>query len=162
MTYFTNENNSEYDIETTMPIVVGMQPFAEIWHRPLAYRLRDRINDWQETFCDEQVITPVVLTDVWVLNHPAYETIPALAVGGPRHNALTAFLTEHLPVIAAHEDQYLLQMDENAPTLRACIWGSDPENTQLAVDLFLENYIDDWMRTIMNKKQSTSPLPNNH
>jgi len=156
MSFPIDERGDEYDIDETMPIVVGMQPYAELWHRPLAYRVRDRIEDWQETYCDERVIVPVVLSDVWVLNHRAYETRPAISVGGPRHNALTAFLTEHLPVVAAEDERFLLQMDHESVVARCCLWGGDPTQTQRAVDLFLSDYIDDWMQQLMSERQPES------
>ncbi len=106
----TNDSTGfDYEIDDLLPIVVGVQPHAEIYDRPLAYRLRDQVLSWQETFCDEPVIIPMVLSDVWFLNHQIFETRPAIAVGGPRLNALTALLTDKLQVVAAQEGAYFVQ-----------------------------------------------------
>jgi hypothetical protein len=128
-----------------LPIVVGAHPRAELVDRPLAYRLLDRIEDWQITYCDDRLFQPIVLTDVWVLNHEGLLERPAIAIGNPRYNAACAFLTSRVPVMESEEDEYLVQIETGPPFVRACLWGSNSGNTTRAVDRFLDDHIDDWM-----------------
>jgi len=108
------------------------------------------VREWQELLCDASAVDPLTLTDVWYLNHRAYESRPVISIGEPRHNALTAFLTEGLPVAYVEEDRLLIQVAE-APggVPRACIWGDGPARTERAVDRFLDHFFDDWMHLVL-------------
>ena len=151
-----NDIGYHFEIDALAPVVVGVQPHAEMWHRPLAYRMRDQILHWQETFCDDPVLIPVVISDVWYVNHRAYESRPVISIGEPRVNALTAFLTDKLPVAAAEEEQYLVQIQDSFQVARACLWGNQPNRTQDAVDVFLDRFLDDWMRRVIEVQEATT------
>ncbi len=150
-------DGSEVPLDNLALIVVGIQPTAEQYDRPMAYRLQHQIAEWQQTFCDEPVMIPFVMTDVWYLNHAAFEGRPVITIGHPRHNALTAFLTEKIPVVGVAEDEFLIQVDYEAKPNRVCLWGENAVQCEQAVDQFINAFFDEWMEEII---QHAMPLEN--
>lgn len=132
-------------------IVVGAHLQAEVSDRPLAYRLREQVLRWFDEHVDEGMPTlePIVCTDVWYLNNDDLLREPAIALGRPGLNAASAFLANRLPVAFLIDDTLQVQLDQEFIDQRACIYGADLESTASAVDLFVERYLDAYLRALL-------------
>lgn len=131
-------------------IVVGAHLEAERRDRPLAYRLREHVLRWNDKQiaddCIDQPLSPLVLTDVWYLNNEPLLSRPTIAVGDPEHNAATAFLASRLPVGFVIDNALQVHIDQEYVDLRACLWGVSTGAIASAVDLFIERYLDSFLR----------------
>ena len=78
-----------------------------------------------------------MVTDVWLVNQELGEFFPAIAVGGPGVNGLTAEIYDDLPVVFTRGQQVFVQMA--AEGKRAALWGMDQAGTREAVDVFVKN-----------------------
>jgi len=141
------------DIEQLF-IVVGADLRAEISDRPLAYRLRDRVIQWQGQLQDHESAEPVtavelasivVCTDLWYLNANELMGQPAISIGEPGMNAATAYLANRLPTAMVAEGRFRVHLDPEFIDAHACIWGVDPRATAEAIDVFAERYLDAFM-----------------
>lgn len=86
------------------------------------------------------------MTDVWALNQESTEFFPAVGVGGPGVNALTAQIYEELPVAFSRDQHAFIQTAVDTGK-RAALWGMDQEGTRDAVEAFgadglLERFLD--------------------
>lgn len=136
-------------------IVVGAELAAEIAHRPLAYRLRERILRWQDRHLedDDTRLVPVVCTDIWHLNQQNLADRPTLSIGSPEINATSAFFASRVPpaftvdgVLAVHADIEFIDQ-------RACAWSMYDHgtgSTASAIDAFVERYLDGYLRSAHN------------
>ena len=130
-------------------IVVGSHLRAEAADRPLAYRLVVEVEQWTERF-EAQLgveIEPMVCTDLWYLNHEELRQRPTICVGGPGVNALSAYLAQHLSEENRNAD-VLLQIDPDYTDLQACIWGKDHDLTAHGLQLFIDRYLDGYLRAV--------------
>ncbi|HRP62813.1 MAG TPA: hypothetical protein PK400_05940 [Phycisphaerales bacterium] len=137
-------------------IVVGAHLRAEARHRPLGYRLRDAVLGWldgQDAADIPVRLQPLVLTDLWYLNHDDLHGQPVIAIGEPEVNAASAYLGARLPAAFVIEDALRVQLDPEFIDLRACMWGAPaspgshaPCSTAAAVDAFMERYLDEFLR----------------
>ncbi|MHC4990644.1 MAG: hypothetical protein ACYTGC_06650 [Planctomycetota bacterium] len=134
----------ELDLERLMLIVVGAHLRAELSDRPLASRLRRAVLDRLDADGLEGPV-PVICTDLWYLNDLALRRRPAVAIGSPDVNAATAYLAHRLPTAFVVEGVMRVHMDREAIDPQACAWGSDPDSTARAVDLFVERYLDEFL-----------------
>lgn len=138
-----------FDLRSTVLVVVGHGILAEENDRPLAYELKQAVN--ARTRGSEGRVA-VVVTDVWLVNQELGEFFPAIAVGGPGVNGLTAEVYDDLPVVYTRDQQVFVQMA--AEGKRAALWGMDQAGTREAVDVFvknglLERFLDlVWRRTV--------------
>jgi hypothetical protein len=130
-------------------VVVGSHLRAEEADRPLAYRLVQEIEEWKETYAAQlgTDILPLVCTDLWYLNHDELRRQPTICVGGPGVNALSAYLAKHLSQ-ENQEADVLLQIDPDFTDLQACIWGRDHALTAHGVQLFVDRYLDGYLRAV--------------
>ena len=138
-------------------IVVGSHLRAEAADRPLAYRLVVEVEQWTERF-EAQLgveIEPMVCTDLWYLNHEELRQRPTICVGGPGVNALSAYLAQHLSEENRHAD-VLLQIDPDYTDLQACIWGKDHELTAHGLQLFIDRYLDGYLRAVATQVEPWS------
>ena len=130
-------------------LVVGADLRAEAADRPLAYRLVREIKAWivrhQEMLRVE--IRPEVCTDLWYLHHDDLRRLPTVCLGGPRVNLLSAYLARHL-LEADRDAEVLLQIDPEFTDLQACLWGADHKLTAHGLDLFIEQYLDGYLRAV--------------
>ena len=62
-------------------------------------------------------------------------------------NALSSYLARHL-VEEDREADVLLQIDPDFTDLQACIWGTDHGLTAHGVELFVERYLDGYLRAV--------------
>jgi len=137
------------DVERLIWIVVGIQLNAELGDRPLAYRVEGEI---KSRLIDRlgkpdpgamPALAPVVISDVYYLNDAAAQARPAISIGGPGVNALSALLTDKLPTPVAIEDTLVVQMDLDFADNRCAVWGMTHLDTVRAVDLFIaKGYLD--------------------
>ena len=124
-----------------MLIVTGSTLRAEEVDRPLAYYLKQRIEQYQEeNEPSGGPLTVRVIADFrWIHDKPL-QTLPTISVGGPGVNALAQGWLEEVPVTLAVDDRYYLQMDPDLDEPRVSIWGMDNPTTQIAVAVFLERF----------------------
>lgn len=134
------------DVKTLLPVVVGARLEAELFDRPLAYRLLAQIHARRATLADAASLRPVVCSDLWYLNDADLQARPAITIGDPDVNAATAFLARRLPTAFVVEGSLRIQLDLEFLDLRACLWGADARATAQCHDLFVERYLDDFLR----------------
>ena len=138
---------SHIDTDTLVLIVVGAHPKAEQADRPIAYAFRQRVAAWLAARFDgsDSPLTPLVVSDVWYLNDNSLRRCPAISIGGPGVNALSAYLGDKLPSAFVVDDQFMVQMDLDLNDLVCCCWGVSTEATAHAVDAFADRYLDEFM-----------------
>jgi hypothetical protein len=153
----------EIDIDRLVCIVVGVQLRAELGDRPLAYRiereLRTRLDAALGKPPDGEPprLSPVVITDVYYLNNEPMHARPAISVGGPAMNALSAMLVDQLPTAVAVENTLVVQMDLEMTDVRCAVWGMDHLDTVRAVDLFIGKYLDTFVRGVLASLDGPEP-----
>ena len=138
-------------------IVTGAHLSAEVYDRPIAYRLRERIlaalgwsnNDSpppnQDGHPPDRVL---VCSDLWYLNRDQLRELPTISVGGPTVNALSAYLGDKLPSAFAIDGVLLVQADWSNETPVACCWGINAQATAKAAEIFVERYMDEWVEAL--------------
>ena len=147
------ENNDEQPIQVTaqmLLIVVGAHLRAEMADRPLAYRLRDRILQWQSDHdvAVNALMLPVVCSDIWFVNQKDLQHHPVISLGGPGVNALSAYFTHKLEAALVQDDKLVIQLDPELVDLRACVWGMDHALTVQAIELFDQRYLENILRAV--------------
>lgn len=139
---------SDIDPDRLICIIVGIQLRAELGDRPLAYRIEQEVRTRLEAALGKPTegepprLAPVVLSDVYYLNSDELQARPAISVGGPGMNALSAMLVDKLPTAVAVENTLVIQMDLDMNDKRCAVWGMDHLETVRAVDLFVSKYLD--------------------
>lgn len=123
-----------FDLRSTVLVVVGHGILAEEEDRPVAYGLRREVN---ARTGGSEGRTAVVVSDIWLVNQELGEFFPAIAVGGPSVNGLTAEIYDDLPVVFTRDRRVFVQMA--AEGKRAALWGIDRAGTREAVDVFVRN-----------------------
>lgn len=133
-----------------MFVVVGAHLRAEVGDRPLAYQIVNTIEQWIEKHAGELAldIQPIVCSDVWYVNHQELHQRPTICIGGPGVNALSAYFSQKLEAAFVRDDQMIIQLDAEFVDLRCCIWGMDHDLTVAAVELFVSEYLDRFMRAV--------------
>jgi hypothetical protein len=133
-------------------IVTGAHLSAEVFDRPIAYRLRERIltllggsNNSLPVAEGAPPDRVVVCSDLWYLNRDQLRELPTVSVGGPTVNALTAYLGDKLPSAFAVDGLFLVQADWTNQTPVACCWGIHAEATATAVETFADRYLEEWI-----------------
>ena len=123
-------------------IVTGSTLRAEEVDRPLAYYLRQRIEQsLAESDLDVGPFRVQVVADFrWIHDEPLQDA-PTISLGGPGVNALAHRWLEEIPVSLAVDEQYYIQMDPDLDEPRASIWGMDNASTQIAVSVFVDRYL---------------------
>ena len=106
-------NVREPDADATVLIVVGAHPEAELYDRPLAYRLREAILAELRHSGEPVELTTLVLTDLWYLNQNPLRSRPTVAIGRPEINAATAWMARRLPTALLVEDAFRIQLEKN-------------------------------------------------
>jgi hypothetical protein len=125
-------------------IVTGAHPAAEAADRPIAYRLRGEvIRRLPDAGPPGDPV--LVCSDLWYLNNENPSRRPTISVGGPRVNALTAYLGGRIPAAFAIDGELVVQMDLDLAEPAVCCWGSDAAATGRAVDIFVGRYLDHYL-----------------
>jgi hypothetical protein len=149
---------SDIDPERLICIVVGVQLRAELGDRPLAYRVEQEVRARLEAALGKPPegepprLAPVVLSDVYYLNNDELQSRPAISVGGPGMNALSAMLVDKLPTAVAIEKTLVIQMDLEMEDKRCAVWGMDHLDTVRAVDLFVTKYLDAFIAGVVEEE----------
>jgi hypothetical protein len=131
-------------------IVTGSTLRAEELDRPLAYYLKQRIEERiaasakggsggkrSPDLSDYQVR---VVADFRWIHDEFLQGLPTICLGGPGVNALSHRWLEEVPISLAFNERYFIQMDPELSELRVSIWGMDNPTTQIAVSVFLERF----------------------
>lgn len=123
-------------------IVTGSTLRAEEVDRPLAYYLKQRVEDYlaAHATAGDPVVVRVVADFRWIHDEPL-QSLPTISVGGPGVNALAHRWLEEVPVSLAVDERYYLQMDPDLDEPRASVWGMDNPTTQLAVSVFIDRFL---------------------
>ena len=116
-------------------VVTGASLRAETMDRPLAYRVKDAVD---ERIADLEDWQCAVISDIWYLNNEAFGDQPTISVGGPGVKALSAYLYERLPSALAIDNVFVIQMDLQHDDHRCAVWGMDHDTTVEAIDTFIE------------------------
>jgi hypothetical protein len=135
------------DPQRSLLIVVGAHLEAELADRPLGYRLRDDVLRWQHRTPEADPLLPVVCTDLWYLNAAELMVRPTIAVGRPEHNAVSAYFANRLPTALVIDESLQVQLDPELVSLQACVWGIDRQATSSGVDLFVQRYLEPFLRS---------------
>jgi len=154
------------DPDRLVLVVVGAHLRAELGDRPLAYRLADRLSNalaehngqaappdpGDDSDADESPAGLIALpcTDIWYLNNEPLQRRPAVSIGGPGVNALSAYLYERLPTALSIDDELVIQLDPAFDQTRAALWGIDSERTSAAVARFEERYLEDFVAAVVD------------
>jgi hypothetical protein len=137
-----------FDVRATVLIVVGYGILSEEEDRPIAYELRDAINQRAD---GEGSRSAVVVTDMWLLNQEMGDLFPAIALGGPGANALAAQIYEDLPVAWNRDQRAFVQMHPDSGK-RAAVWGMDHGATREAVEVFVrEGWLDRFLDLVWHR-----------
>jgi hypothetical protein len=145
----------DIDTDRLVLIVVGVQLRAELGDRPLAYRIEQEVRNRLEAALGRPPegefprLAPVVITDVYYLNNEEIQSRPAISVGGPAMNAVSAMLVDQLPTAVAVENTLVVQMDLEMTDRRCAVWGMDHLDTVRAVDLFVAKYLDVFVKGVL-------------
>ena len=146
----------DVDVDRLIPIVTGVQLNAELGDRPLAYRVEAEAKVILSRLAGSPApdelprLAPVVVSDVFYLNHEPLQARPTISIGGPGMNALSASLVNELPTVVAIEQVLVVQMDLEWHDLRCAVWGMDHLDTVRAVELFLtKGYLETFLRGVV-------------
>ena len=151
-TFTMDEHLPDLELEAELShlvlIVVGAHLRAEEADRPLAQWMEHRVGQWIKQHGDTLNVpmTPRICTDVLYLNNPALHRRPAISIGGPGVNALSAVFAQQLPQARPDEQQIVIQIDPEFTDLRVCIWGTDHKLTQRGLEIFVDRYLDGFLR----------------
>lgn len=144
-------------------IVVGAHLRAELMDRPLAYQVQQAILQWQENHAEHLNvgIQPIVCSDIWYLNQPDFQKRPTICLGGPSVNALSAYFAKQIAAetdapLDDDEPKVLLQIDPEFTELRCCLWGTDHDLTARGVDMFLKNYLDEYLKAVVTQVEPST------
>ena len=61
-------------------------------------------------------------------------------------SSASAMLGSRVPTAFVVEDRFRIQLDPELVDLRACIWGVDAEATAAGVEVFIDRYLDPFLR----------------
>ncbi len=128
--------------ERLLLIVTGSTLRAEERDRPLAYYLKQRIEQQAASATDDfgPIAVRVIADFRWIHDEPL-QRLPTISVGGPGVNALAQRWFEELPIAFAVDERYCLQLEPDLDDPRVSIWGMDNPTTQIAVGVFIERYL---------------------
>jgi hypothetical protein len=151
---YGNDHDADHEQGTRLPepaavIVVGAHLVAELYDRPIAYRLQRAFEKRLiELGGQAGMGTIVVCTDLWYLNQEALRVLPTVTIGGPNNNAATAFWAEKLPTVIAVDGVYVVQLDEGHGIPVAACWGMEARTTLAAVEQFEKKWLDHFLGAI--------------
>ena len=96
------------DVNDTIMIVVGSGLVPEEKDRPLAYRLKSRIDPLGKS----EYQRSVVVSDIWYLENILFQTCSTVIIGGPGVNEASQHFFNSSPLIWTFEDMAFMQLDQ--------------------------------------------------
>lgn len=135
-------------------IVTGSTLRAEEMDRPLGYYLKQRIEaaltgadsgaaaKHDLDLSDYQVR---VIADFRWFHDEFLQGLPTISLGGPGVNALARRWLEEVPISLDYNERYFIQMDPDLSEPRVSIWGMDNPTTQIAVSVFLDRFLPQFL-----------------
>lgn len=132
-----------------LPIVVGVDLQSEATDRGAAYDLCERIEGWLDAHAPQIELLPLVISDVWYMNHGPLRQRPTISIGPPEHNAAAANLFPRLPTALQIDDRLRVQLDVEFIDLRVSLFGSDPQQTAAAVELFQRRHLEPYLAAVV-------------
>lgn len=145
-------------------IVTGSTVDAELADRPVAYALRELVEEALGRAAEEVGTTGgveeseargplvVVCSDVWYLNQAECLGRPTIAVGPPGNNALAAYLGDRLEAVLSVKGQFVVQMDPTLEDLTVSCWGGGADATAAAARAFSERYLGAWTEEVARRQ----------
>ena len=153
----------DIDVNRLLPIVTGVQLNAELGDRPLAYRVEGEVKAHLARLLGKPPagelppLVPVVVSDVFFLNNEALQARPAVSIGGPGVNALSALLVNQLPTAVAIEQVLVVQMDLEMKDPRCAVWGMNHLDTVRAVELFIaKGYLETFVKGVVEQAKESN------
>ena len=138
-----------FDVRHTVLLVVGYGILPEEEDRPIAYELKQAINERGK---GKDSRAGVVVSDIWMLNQEMAELFPAIALGAPGVNAFTAQIYEDLPVVFTRDEQVFVQMQQQRGK-RAALWGMDNRSTREAAEVFVrDGFLDRFLDLVWHRE----------
>lgn len=135
-----------FDVNSSILIVVGSAIPQEINDRPLAYRLKELIDERGDPHSWK---TSIVVADLAYEGDAVLQSCPTVSIGGMAANSVSARFCRILPVALAVRKKSYVQLDITFRDPRVLLWGLDPESTGVAVDLFVQKgYLDKYLKHI--------------
>ncbi|WP_206108058.1 hypothetical protein [Paludisphaera soli] len=124
-------------------IVTGSTLRAEEMDRPLAYYLKQRVEEALAVSPDDDLadFQVQVIADFRWLHDDALQGMATISLGGPGVNELAHRWLEEVPVALAVNERYFIQMDPELADAHASVWGMDNPTTQIAVSVFLDRFL---------------------
>lgn len=124
-------------------IVTGSTLRAEEMDRPLAYYLKQRVEEALAESPDEDLadFEVHVVADFRWLHDDALQSMATISLGGPGVNELAHRWLEEVPVALAVNERYFIQLDPELAEAHASVWGMDNATTQIAVSVFLDRFL---------------------
>lgn len=123
-------------------IVTGSTLEAEVFDRPVAYKVRDLV---QRGLAGSK-LTAIVCSDIWYVNNDDARARPTISVGPPASNALAAYLADRVDTVFAVDGEFSVQLDLDGHDLVASLWGVDHGATAKAVAAFEQRYLREFVR----------------
>ena len=142
--------DTDYPLESVMPIVVGVHLRAEISDRPLGERVARHVRAIRraEDLAPDEGLMPVVMSDIWYLNDSDLMLQPAIIIGDPGVNAASAHWAARVPTAFAFENSHQIHMDLDGAYQVACISGVDHAKVEVATDHFERRYLLAWLESV--------------
>ncbi len=135
-----------FDLNETVMIVVGSGVYQEVNDRPLAYRLKEQID---ERGAGSEWRKAVVLGDLSYEADAVVQGCPTISIGGIAANSLSARFCRILPVALSVEKKCFVQLDITFRDPRVLLWGTDSPSTERAVSLFTgKGFLEKYLRHI--------------
>lgn len=123
-------------------IVVGTTLRAEEGDRPLAYYLKQQVED---ALAERGPLEPAwrvcVIADVRWLHEDGLQGRPTISLGGPGVNMVAHRWFSELPDSLVVDQRIFVQMDPELAEPRASVWGMDNADTQVAVATFARRFL---------------------
>lgn len=129
-------------------VVVGADPHAEVFDRPIARLLIDSINAWAGDRLGPSgraLPASYCISDLWYLNNSHLRMRPTISIGSPEVNAMSALIIGRVPPVFAVQDQYAVHSEPELEQLVACCWGTDGPRTLAAVEYFTRRNLHDFL-----------------
>ena len=125
------------DYRRSVLVVIGACPHSQLNDGPQAIWLKREIDCRGRT---ERLENAHIITDKVLVEASLYRKCPHVAIGGPKVNALTAEIKDHLKTDTLVSNRgALIQHDMNNGAKQVALWGYLHEDTLAAVRLFVSS-----------------------